>query len=85
MSATVDTGGAMQSGGYWTWMNGPGEASCAGANTATFTWHPAIGETLISDPPPAAVIIKESATFPGLATAEAMTRTSVRMSRRPQW
>ncbi len=37
------------------------DISCSGANQATFTWQPDAGKTLVTDPPPDQVIVKESA------------------------
>jgi hypothetical protein len=41
---------------------GAGPPSCTGTITSTFTWQPAAGQTIISDPPPATVIVSESCT-----------------------
>jgi hypothetical protein len=41
---------------------GAGPPSCTGTITTTFTWQPAAGQTIISDPPPATVIVSESCT-----------------------
>ena len=45
-----------------------GTGSCSGSITATFTWVPASGQTLQSDPPPAQVLVTESS----MASANAL-------------
>ena len=49
------------SGSPWGQNGGlPGTADCNGAITTTFTWVPAAGQTITTDPPPANVIVEET-------------------------
>ena len=40
----------------------PGTGQASGTITTTYTWVPASGQTVVSDPPPASVIVQESCT-----------------------
>ena len=65
--------GPVSGGGYGQNGGVPGSAVCSNAITTTFTWVPASGQTMTSDPPPTTIIVMESCT----ASASGMNGSGV--------
>ena len=65
--------GPVSGGGYGQNGGVPGSAVCSKEIDTTFTWVPASGQTMTSDPPPATIIVTESCT----ASASGMNGSGV--------